>query len=151
MCRIAGGEGPFPAGAAADVVEVGRAVGVGGGPFTADCRPPPVVYVISIASSIERRISIFGKEGGGGGGRRGDVPSVGGVNLLNHMIPIIADEFNAVSVFEDDLARVEDGVLMCVKQHVIGDIIALEHFLPFTQIQEAVVEGYPGRDVVSLD
>lgn len=47
---IARGKGSFPASAAADVVEVGRAVGVGCGPFAADCGPPPILCKISIDS-----------------------------------------------------------------------------------------------------
>lgn len=82
--------------------------------------------------------------------RGGEVPSIRGVNLLDHMIPVITDEIDAISVLEDDLARVENRILVRVEEHVIGDIIALEHFLPFAQVQKAVMEGYPCRDVVSL-
>ena len=53
-------------------------------------------------------------------------------------------------MLERKLTRVENGVLMRIKHHLLRDIITLEHLLPFTQVQESVVEGNPRRNPIPL-
>lgn len=66
------------------------------------------------------------------------------------MPPIITNKINAIRVLQHDLAGIENSILMRVQHHLVGDIVALEHLLPLAQIQEAVVEGNPCGDVITL-
>lgn len=68
-----------------------------------------------------------------------NIPCTCGVDLFDHVVPVITDELHSVRVIKDNLSRVEDGVLVSVKKHPVRPV--LQHLLPFTQVQEAVVDG----------
>jgi len=64
-------------------------------------------------------------------------------------MPVVADELDLCGVVEDDLACVEDGVLVGIQEEFRRAI--LEHGFPFAEVEESVMEGDPGGDAVLLN